>query len=435
MSVTGVYVVPKRDCPHILEIDVLDIKDRFDAEKFSTPCGVCGDGSENWFCLSCETVLCSRFVNAHMAQHNESTQHPVAFSYTDASFWCYDCESYITNPDLQVFAMKFSTIKHGSEEDGIPNQFPTIVPPALPPRAPVAEVPTPSTTATIPTTTEFTRDQLNTGLRDQQYRKIVFLTGAGISVAAGIPDFRSPGTGLYSRLQELNLPYPEAVFQLDFFRKNPRPFYEVAKSFLTMQVQPVQAHHFITKLAERQQLLMNFTQNIDGLELDAGLSLDYLIQAHGHMRSAHCIDCQQEYPISEFMQYLERSEIYQCPSCVSQLSERPSNNEDYFGLIKPDIVFFGEKLPRTFFNSAETIQEADLVIVMGTSLKVFPFAFLLEFISNDVPVVLINRENPGVARDHFLFLEGDIEAHVTALASEAGIVLPSPVSTTSAAGL
>eukprot|EP01033_Poteriospumella_lacustris_P001142 gene1142-836_t len=252
----------------------------------------------------------------------------------------------------------------------------------------------------------FTRDELLTGLRTKQFQKIVVLTGAGISVAAGIPDFRSPGTGLYSRLAELGLPFAEAVFHLQFFRSNPFPFYEVAKWFLTLEGQPTKAHRWIRHLHQQQQLLRNFTQNIDGLELVAGLPEDALIQAHGHMRTAHCIDCHRPYSMASFLEHVQAGQLYRCAPCSAPTStsspdESSTPSSTYQGLIKPDIVFFGESLPPSFNANAELMAEADLVIVMGTSLKVFPFAMLVDtmFCPATTPLVLINRENPGILRD------------------------------------
>lgn len=84
------------------------------------------------------------------------------------------------------------------------------------------------------------------GLRDKKFKNILVLTGAGISVAAGIPDFRSPVTGLYSTLKALNLPYPEAIFDIKYYKSNPESFYKFAGEFFTnMKAKPVKAHHFI----------------------------------------------------------------------------------------------------------------------------------------------------------------------------------------------
>jgi len=93
----------------------------------------------------------------------------------------------------------------------------------------------------------------------------VVLTGAGLSVAAGIPDFRTPGTGLYSKLQEYNLPFPEAIFSIDYFKKKPVAFLGLAKEMLTKDYEPTLGHKFIKKLQDEGILLMNLTQNIDDL--------------------------------------------------------------------------------------------------------------------------------------------------------------------------
>ena len=102
-------------------------------------------------------------------------------------------------------------------------------------------------------------------MKEKKYKKIVLLTGAGLSVGAGIPDFRSPKTGLYSKLQEYNLPRPEAVFDIDFFKENPIPFIKLAKEFLSGEFIPTDGHRFIKKLQDEEVLLSNLTQNIDDL--------------------------------------------------------------------------------------------------------------------------------------------------------------------------
>jgi NAD-dependent SIR2 family protein deacetylase len=95
--------------------------------------------------------------------------------------------------------------------------------------------------------------------KKRSFKKIVFLTGAGISVSAGIPDFRTPGSGLYSQLEKYNLPFPEAIFEINFFKQAPEAFYKLSKEFLTCGSHPTICHFFISELNRRNKLLINFS--------------------------------------------------------------------------------------------------------------------------------------------------------------------------------
>jgi NAD+-dependent protein deacetylase sirtuin 2 len=122
-------------------------------------------------------------------------------------------------------------------------------------------------------------------LRDCQ--KVVILSGAGVSVAAGIPDFRTPGTGLYDNLAKYNLPFPEAVFDVDFYKKNPQPFVSLAREIWPgMTHSPTLTHCFMSLLASKGKLLRVYTQNIDGLEVLAQLAPEKIVECHGHFRTA-----------------------------------------------------------------------------------------------------------------------------------------------------
>ncbi|RYH12890.1 hypothetical protein EON65_37000 [archaeon] len=166
----------------------------------------------------------------------------------------------------------------------------------------------------------------------------------GISVAAGIPDFRTPDIGLYAQVGRLGLPFPEAIFSLDYFRSNPAAFYTIANEFLTYHAQPVLAHKFIRRLQDEEILLCNYTQNIDGLELCAGVSLSKLVQAHGHMRSARCIECRTECGVDVFMEAIRTQQVLYCSGCNPEAGNIVLSS----ALVKPDIVFFGESLPASF---------------------------------------------------------------------------------------
>ena len=110
-------ISPKLDCPHLNGLHFDQIKECLSHETVFGPCNTCENRSENWLCLSCNTVLCSRFVNGHMAEHYEETQHPVALSFSDASFWCYLCDTYVYSPELKEVEKKFQAIKFPKEEE------------------------------------------------------------------------------------------------------------------------------------------------------------------------------------------------------------------------------------------------------------------------------------------------------------------------------
>mmetsp|Transcript_8258 Transcript_8258/g.24775 ORF Transcript_8258/g.24775 Transcript_8258/m.24775 type:complete len:236 (+) Transcript_8258:433-1140(+) len=173
---------------------------------------------------------------------------------------------------------------------------------------------------------------------------------------------------------------------MGFFRNNPEPFYTLAQElFPGDRYQPTTAHYFIKLLHEKGILLRCFTQNIDSLETQAGLPREKLVAAHGNFDSATCIDTGKKVPIDE----VERA-IFSDDFGWKQLKHK------HGGLVKPDIVFFGEQLPHQFFKLAEEdFPKCDLLIVMGTSLVVQPFASLIGRVSQMTPRLLINREKVG----------------------------------------
>lgn len=137
-------------------------------------------------------------------------------------------------------------------------------------------------------------------IQKEKPQNVIIMAGAGISCSAGIPDFRTKGTGLYSKLEKYGLPHPEAIFELDFFRNNPEPFYTLARElFPSGKYMPTPAHYFIKLLHEKGILLRCFTQNIDSLESLAGLPTHKLVAAHGNFDSATCIDTGEKVPIDE----------------------------------------------------------------------------------------------------------------------------------------
>ena len=235
-------------------------------------------------------------------------------------------------------------------------------------------------------------------------------TGAGISTSAGIPDFRSPDTGLYANLARLNLPYAEAVFDISYFRNNPLPFYTLAHELYPGKYRPTIAHSFIKLLHNKGRLLKLFTQNIDCLEREAGVPADMIVEAHGSFATQRCIECKTEYPDDLMKKTVHAKEV---PHCIKKTCD---------GLVKPDIVFFGEALPEEFHRNRSLPASADLAIVMGTSLTVQPFASLPAFVPEQTPRILINLERVGGlgGRADDVLLLGDCDSGVRKLADALG---------------
>ncbi|KAM3918123.1 NAD-dependent protein deacetylase sirtuin-3-like [Leptodactylus fuscus] len=223
-------------------------------------------------------------------------------------------------------------------------------------------------------------------IKEGFYRRILVMAGAGISTASGIPDFRSPTSGLYSKLQEYSLPYPEAIFDLSYFLDEPKPFLRLSQELLPGRHHPNSAHYFLRLLHDKGLLLRLYTQNIDGLERAAGIPAEKLVEAHGSFASSTCTVCLKEYPGETFHNAVMKSEVPRCSACG--------------GVIKPDIVFFGEQLPARFFLHLTDFPRADLLFVMGTSLEVEPFASLVYAVSRSTPRVLINRDPVGPFLDN-----------------------------------
>ncbi|KIX03577.1 uncharacterized protein Z518_07130 [Rhinocladiella mackenziei CBS 650.93] len=270
---------------------------------------------------------------------------------------------------------------------------------------------TPVDEATPPTTLYArTIEAVADYIKEKDVKKIVVMTGAGISTSAGIPDFRSPDTGLYANLARLNLPYAEAVFDIGYFRRNPYPFYTLAHELYPGKYRPTVTHSFVSLLHKKGKLLKLFTQNIDCLEREAGVPADKIVEAHGSFATQRCIDCQTEYPDDLMKEMVSKKEV---PHCIRKTCN---------GLVKPDIVFFGEALPESFHMNRSLPARADLAIVMGTSLTVQPFASLPSFVREDTPRVLINLERVGSlgSRPDDVLLLGDCDDGVRKFADALG---------------
>ncbi|MDR1786746.1 MAG: NAD-dependent protein deacylase [Spirochaetaceae bacterium] len=207
-------------------------------------------------------------------------------------------------------------------------------------------------------------------------RRIVFFGGAGVSTESGIPDFRSTG-GLYH--QEWAYP-PETILSHSFFMRNPAEFYRFCRAKLYVTgVKPNAAHYALAKLEERGRLTAVVTQNIDGLHQAAGSR--NVLELHGSVYRNHCMKCGQSYPY-EFMTACK--DVPVCTTCG--------------GIIKPDVVLYEESLDnRVITESVRNIAGADMLIIGGTSLVVYPAAGLVNYFNGD-SLVIINKSPTGEDR-------------------------------------
>ena len=200
--------------------------------------------------------------------------------------------------------------------------------------------------------------------------KIAVLTGAGISTASGIPDFRS-ADGIYSR-RNAN------VFDIGEFHRNPAVFYDFAREFypLVKKAEPNAAHRALAKWEKQGKDVRIATQNIDDLHQRAGSTRVYPV--HGTVLTSTCLCCGRTCLTAELELEVMAGHL---PACACG------------GVFKPDIVFFGEMLPESAWNhSAQAMAEADLVLVLGTSLVVYPAAALPDSRKADARVVVVNRD-------------------------------------------
>ncbi|XP_016984361.1 NAD-dependent histone deacetylase sirtuin-1 [Drosophila rhopaloa] len=233
-------------------------------------------------------------------------------------------------------------------------------------------------------------------------KKIIVLTGAGVSVSCGIPDFRSTN-GIYARLAHdfPDLPDPQAMFDINYFKRDPRPFYKFAREIYPGEFQPSPCHRFIKMLETKGKLLRNYTQNIDTLERVAGIQR--VIECHGSFSTASCTKCRFKCNADALRADIFAQRIPVCPQCQPNkeqsvdasvaVTEEELRQLVENGIMKPDIVFFGEGLPDEYHTVMATDKDVcDLLIVIGSSLKVRPVAHIPSSIPATVPQILINRE-------------------------------------------
>ncbi|ORX85706.1 DHS-like NAD/FAD-binding domain-containing protein [Anaeromyces robustus] len=233
-------------------------------------------------------------------------------------------------------------------------------------------------------------------IKDHDCKNIIVMSGAGISTNAEIPDFRSADRGVYANVEKYNIPYPEAIFDLEYFKTNPKPFTMFAKEIYPQNIKPTIAHCFIKLLNNHNILLRHYTQNIDGLDYQTRLDSNRIIESHGSFHQSYCVgtsekeSCGAIYSQSWYKERLFKGENpIVCPKCQ--------------GYVKPGVIFFKENLPSKFFKSLhEDIPKCDLLLILGTSLKVYPFASIIKSVSKKIPRCLINNTLPEIFESELL---------------------------------
>ena len=221
-----------------------------------------------------------------------------------------------------------------------------------------------------------------------QSDNIVFFGGAGVSTESGIPDFRSTD-GLYH--QEYRYP-PETILSHTFFRQNPEEFYRFYRAkMLAPHAKPNAAHKKLAQWEKEGKLKAVITQNIDGLHQAAGSH--NVLELHGSVLRNECLSCGREYPLSLV---LETDGVPHCPACG--------------GIIRPDVVLYGEGLDMHILTRAvSAIRAADVLLVGGTSLTVYPAAALPDEFTGK-HLVIINRTPTPLDRRAELVIRDPIQS-------------------------
>ncbi|MEG0614703.1 MAG: NAD-dependent protein deacylase [Oscillospiraceae bacterium] len=219
----------------------------------------------------------------------------------------------------------------------------------------------------------------------EESNDIVFFGGAGVSTESGIPDFRSV-EGLYS--QKYQYP-PEVILSHRFYLSNPADFFDFYKDkMLCLNAKPNAAHYKLSEMEKIGKLKAVITQNIDGLHQAAGS--ENVLELHGSVHRNYCEHCHKLFSGKDI---LEGAKI---PTCGCG------------GIIKPDVVLYGENLDNvTMQKSIDAIKKADVLIVGGTSLAVYPAAGLLDYYSGN-KLVLINKSTTPLDRRADLLIAGNI---------------------------
>lgn len=231
-------------------------------------------------------------------------------------------------------------------------------------------------------------------------RHAIALTGAGISTASGIPDFRSPESGLWQNAD------PFEVASIYSFRRRPQDFYDWIHPLarLTLNATPNPAHTALAQLEKCGWIHCVITQNVDALHTKAGSSAVY--EVHGHFREMTCLGCYSVFPAAEHLEaFVGSGQVPLCSVCG--------------GVLKPNVILIGEQLPiRVFSEARRQARECDLMIVVGSSLAMAPAGDLPALaVETGAKLLIINREHTHLDHMADVVIIGDAVDILPELAS------------------
>ena len=212
-------------------------------------------------------------------------------------------------------------------------------------------------------------------LRDmiKECNSIVFFGGAGVSTESGVKDYRSKD-GLYNTVKEYGVP-PEEILSHGFFFQHTEIFYDFYRKYFIIEAEPNSAHKALARMEEEGKLKAVITQNIDGLHQRAGSK--NVIELHGTAEEFYCASCGKRGDTKKVLRKIKNKNVPKCTCCT--------------GVMKPKVVLYGEKLYDGVAESAvKYIENADMLIVGGTSLAVYPAASFVRYFRGKY-IVMINK--------------------------------------------
>jgi NAD-dependent deacetylase len=228
------------------------------------------------------------------------------------------------------------------------------------------------------------------------------LTGAGISVPSGIPDFRSPGTGLWEKVD------PMEVAHIDVFLSEPKRFWDYYRPRFGMlqEKQPNRAHEVLADLESGGLITAVITQNIDRLHRKAGSQR--VVEVHGTIETSSCVVCSASYPLAQVEDLFDMQGVARCDMCG--------------GAVKPDVVLFGEMLPERAMAEAYALAEsAQLMLCIGSSLEVFPVASLPQTtLARGGEIAIVTKGSTPYDSQAVVRMDGDVVEELEALLAALG---------------